>query len=30
MALMDRHLPNWRGRRKELNAVPLGHDTWAY
>lgn len=28
MAVMDRHLPNWRTRRKELNAAPLGHDTW--
>ena len=30
IALMDRHLPNWRQYRQELNAAPLAHDTWTY
>lgn len=29
-ALMDDHLPGWRHRRAELNAVPLAHETWTY
>jgi predicted metal-dependent hydrolase len=29
-ALMDRHLPNWRMHRQELNATPLGHAEWKY
>ncbi len=28
--LMDRHLPNWRARRDELNAAPLSHEAWDY
>ena len=30
LALMDKHLPDWRARRTLLNAQPLAHDTWAY
>jgi predicted metal-dependent hydrolase len=30
IALMDQHLPNWRQRRQELNAAPLGHGNWSY
>jgi predicted metal-dependent hydrolase len=30
LALMDRHLPQWRQRRQELNSAPLGHDTWTH
>lgn len=26
--LMDRHLPNWRTRREELNGAPLAHEEW--
>jgi predicted metal-dependent hydrolase len=26
--LMDRHLPNWRARREQLNAAPLAHEEW--
>jgi predicted metal-dependent hydrolase len=29
-ALMDRHLPDWRTRRDELNAAPLAHEQWGY
>jgi predicted metal-dependent hydrolase len=29
-ALMDKYLPSWRNRRQELNAAPLGHDSWSY
>ncbi len=29
-ALLDRHLPNWRQQRQELNAAPLGHAEWEY
>jgi predicted metal-dependent hydrolase len=29
-ALMDRHLPDWRTRRDELNAAPLAHEEWGY
>jgi predicted metal-dependent hydrolase len=29
-ALLDRHLPNWRLHRQELNATPLGHAEWKY
>ncbi|NOT29514.1 MAG: M48 family metallopeptidase [Planctomycetes bacterium] len=28
--LMDRHLPPWRQRRRELDAAPLAHSDWAY
>lgn len=27
-ALLDRHLPGWRGLRDRLNAEPLGHERW--
>lgn len=30
ISLMDRHLPNWRLHRRELNSAPLGHDSWTY
>ncbi len=30
VALMDKHLPDWRSRRATLNAAPLGHETWGY
>jgi len=30
ISLMDDHLPDWRHRRKELNAAPLSHETWSY
>lgn len=29
-ALMDRHLPDWRTRRDELNNAPLAHEEWEY
>ena len=29
-ALMDRHLPQWRTSRDELNRAPLAHHTWQY
>jgi hypothetical protein len=29
-SLMDRHLPNWRLHRQELNSAPLGHASWTY
>jgi predicted metal-dependent hydrolase len=28
--LMDRHLPQWRMYRDELNRAPLAHEEWAY
>jgi predicted metal-dependent hydrolase len=28
--LMDRHLPNWRLIRAELNRAPLAHEDWRY
>lgn len=28
VALMDSALPDWRVRREELNAAPLGHEDW--
>lgn len=28
VALMDHHLPDWRARRHELNAAPLGYEAW--
>jgi len=28
--LMDKHLPLWRQRRRELNAAPLAHANWTY
>jgi predicted metal-dependent hydrolase len=30
LAIMDRHLPQWRGLREELNAAPLAHESWSY
>jgi predicted metal-dependent hydrolase len=30
ISLMDRHLPNWRQHRQELNAAPLAHENWGY
>jgi predicted metal-dependent hydrolase len=30
VSMMDRHLPNWRSYRQELNAAPLTHNTWTY
>jgi predicted metal-dependent hydrolase len=30
IALMNRHLPNWRQLRQVLNSEPLAHDTWTY
>ncbi len=29
-ALMDRHLPQWRIRRAELDRAPLAHENWNY
>lgn len=28
--LMDKHLPDWRTRRDELNRAPLAHEDWGY
>jgi len=28
LALMDRHMPQWRARRMELNSEPLSHEQW--
>lgn len=30
VAIMDRHLPNWRLHQRTLNAEPLGHQAWTY
>lgn len=30
LALMDQHLPRWRGLRDELNQAPLAHEDWRY
>ena len=30
VAVMDKHLPQWRHHRKELNAAPLAHESWGY
>jgi hypothetical protein len=30
IALMNRHLPQWRQHREELNSAPLAHETWSY
>lgn len=30
VSLMDKHLPDWKRRRTELNSAPLAHDTWTY
>ncbi len=28
--LMDRHMPQWRLHRDELNRAPLAHEDWRY
>lgn len=28
VALLDRHMPNWRTHRDQLNAAPLAHEEW--
>ena len=30
LATMDKHLPQWRLHRDELNSAPLAHETWSY
>jgi predicted metal-dependent hydrolase len=30
IAIMDKHLPQWRHYREELNSAPLAHETWTY
>jgi len=30
LALMDRHMPNWRALRELLNSAPLRHEDWTY
>jgi predicted metal-dependent hydrolase len=30
IAIMDKHMPQWRFHREELNRAPLGHDNWDY
>lgn len=30
VVLMDRHMPNWRAFRDELNRAPLGYESWNY
>lgn len=30
LAIMNRHLPQWRHHRQQLNAEPLAHASWAY
>ena len=30
MAIMDKHMPQWRLHREELNRAPLGQVTWEY
>ena len=29
VAILTRHWPQWRESRSELNALPLGPETWA-
>jgi predicted metal-dependent hydrolase len=29
LSIMDKHLPQWRMYRQELNAAPLAHETWS-
>jgi len=29
VAILDRHWPQWRESRAELNALPLGSETWS-
>lgn len=30
IAIMNKHLPQWRLHREELNSAPLAHETWSY
>ena len=30
LALMDRVMPNWQLRRRQLNQLPVRHDEWTY
>jgi predicted metal-dependent hydrolase len=30
VALMDKHLPDWRQRRRLLDSSPLAHESWTY
>jgi predicted metal-dependent hydrolase len=30
IALMDKHLPQWRARKQELKEAPLAHEAWGY
>jgi hypothetical protein len=30
IALMDKHLPQWRARQQELKEAPLAHEAWGY
>jgi predicted metal-dependent hydrolase len=30
IAIMDKHLPQWRLNQQELNAAPLAHESWSY
>lgn len=30
IALMDQLMPQWRERRRQLNRMPLSHDSWTY
>jgi predicted metal-dependent hydrolase len=30
VSIMDKHLPQWRLHRQELNAAPLAHEAWSY
>lgn len=30
VALMDRHMPDWRQRRQVLNSLPVRHEEWGY
>ena len=30
ISLMDKHLPQWRLYRQELNSAPLAHESWSY
>jgi predicted metal-dependent hydrolase len=30
LAILDKHMPQWRLHRQELNSAPLAHETWGY
>jgi predicted metal-dependent hydrolase len=30
VAIMDKHLPQWRLHQQELNSAPLAHESWSY